>query len=108
MFLEAPMRVATLFVLRGRQGITDAESANAATGMTGSSPSVYSLQQDKALLLAQWHCLLEEKKQLSRILALSAGRLRDFEPGETPMRDVTCAVITHQLDTPCLSCCFQR
>jgi hypothetical protein len=32
----------------------------------------------------------------------------DFEPGETPLRDVTCSVITHQLDTPFFSCCFQR
>lgn len=43
-----------------------------------------------------------------RAVLCCAGRLTDFEPGETPMRDVTCSVITHQLDTPFFSCCFQR
>lgn len=37
-----------------------------------------------------------------------AGVVEDFEPGNTPLRDVTCSVITHQMDVPCWSCCFQR
>lgn len=37
----------------------------------------------------------------------TSGGVGDFEAGETPMCDVTCAVVTHQFAAPCLSCCFQ-
>ncbi|WIA13097.1 hypothetical protein OEZ85_006697 [Tetradesmus obliquus] len=61
-------------------------------------------------LLLRWQCLLEERKQLTLLLQAEQGhcRLTDFEPGQSPVRDVTCAVVTHQFDLPCFSCCFQR
>ncbi|WIA33244.1 hypothetical protein OEZ86_006386 [Tetradesmus obliquus] len=64
----------------------------------------------RAELLLRWQCLLEERKQLTLLLQAEQGhcRLTDFEPGQSPVRDVTCAVVTHQFDLPCFSCCFQR
>ncbi|KAF8067359.1 Acsf3 [Scenedesmus sp. PABB004] len=47
-------------------------------------------------LLVRWQCLLEQHRQLTLLLEHErpgGGRgVADFEPGATPMRDVTCAV----------------
>lgn len=73
------------------------------------SPLLGLLKEERALLLTRWQCLLEEKRQLTAMMRVAAaGPLRDFEPGEAAVRDLTCAVVTHQFDAPCLSCCFQR
>ncbi|PRW20932.1 family 2 glycosyl transferase [Chlorella sorokiniana] len=63
-------------------------------------------------LAARWQCLAEERKQLS-LLMQQAGRRSGggdsgFQPGQFPVRDVRCAIISHQVDIPCGSCCFQR
>lgn len=38
----------------------------------------------------------------------AAGGDSGFEPGVASVRDVSCAIVSHQVDIPCGSCCFQR
>ncbi|KAL4451433.1 hypothetical protein ABPG77_009505 [Micractinium sp. CCAP 211/92] len=74
------------------------------------------LAAQRAELAARWQCLAEERRELN--FELQQHRKRrggaggdssiDFESGRAPLGDVTCAVVTHQLDTPFFSCCFQR
>ncbi len=55
-------------------------------------------------------CLLPSRGQapLLHCYSCCAGGDSGFEPGQFPVRDVRCAIISHQVDIPCGSCCFQR
>lgn len=68
------------------------------------------LAADRNVLAQRWAALKEEKVLYG--LEGSSTRMgpcpQDFEPGVAPIRDVWCAVVTHQFDLPCFSCCFQR
>ncbi|KAL4420639.1 hypothetical protein ABPG75_010295 [Micractinium tetrahymenae] len=100
-----------------QQAVAIAGLAAAADSMQGMAAARWGcLAAQRAELAARWQCLAEERRQLNLDLQQHNRRRGgaggegsgDFEPGQTPMRDVTCAVVTHQLDMPFFSCCFQR
>lgn len=68
------------------------------------------LAAERNVLAQRWADLKEEKvlygieERKSKLEICT----QDFEPGGAPIRDVWCAVVTHQFDMPCFSCCFQR
>eukprot|EP00884_Botryococcus_braunii_P020433 jgi/Botrbrau1/7073/Bobra.0165s0095.1 len=92
----------------------DTKEAHLNAVQAGLDPSVCAarwkaLACERAVLAERWAALTAELALYGTEMRALKGRCtHDFEPGDVPVRDVWCSVITHQFDFPCFSCCFQR
>lgn len=67
-----------------------------------------SLASERSLLQARWTALVEDKRLVTLTTRKNPSQLSDFEPGTSEVHDLYCAIVTHQMDVPFFSCCFQR